>query len=76
MNLESKKQRLSQKFLGKQGLHGLGLSRAENAVKVHLERAQSPEHMASQDALLEEIRREAAPYPLIVTFEDKASTSG
>src|SRR3712207_8809675 len=46
MTLEQAKQRLSRKYLGKVGIHGIGLSRSQNAVRVHLISGRDPEQTA------------------------------
>jgi hypothetical protein len=75
MSLDDVKRRLSQKYLGKAGVHGIGLSRAQNAVKVHLESNGNSEQDGDQSALLEELKREAAPYDVLITVEEKATKS-
>jgi hypothetical protein len=70
MTLEEAKQRLSRKYLGKDGIHGIGLSRSQNAVRVHLIYCRDPEQTARQGALLNEMKQDAAPYVVLLTFEE------
>jgi hypothetical protein len=69
MSLEATKRRLSRKYLGKGGVHGIGLSRAKQAVRVHLGSGDN-EHEGEQGAVLEELRRDAAPYDVLITVEE------
>jgi hypothetical protein len=71
MSLDATKQLLSKKYLGKEGIHGIGLSRRENAIRIHLAQASDPDHAARQQTLIEELKREAGPHPVQVTREDK-----
>jgi hypothetical protein len=68
MSLDATKRLLSQKYLGKDGIHGIGLSKARNAVRVHL----SPDAASdeSRKALLEQMKHDAAPYDILVTEEE------
>ena len=74
MSLETTKQRLSERYLGKGGIHGIGLSRAKNAVRIHMESSVSAAEKAQQSAVLEELKREAAPYEILVTIDEKPTT--
>lgn len=72
MSLDATKRLISRKYLGRGGVHGVGLSKADNAVRVHL----SPPAAASdndREELLEALRRDAAPYAVMVTTEDAAT---
>ncbi|HVL70353.1 MAG TPA: hypothetical protein VM434_00540 [Beijerinckiaceae bacterium] len=75
MTLEATKRRLSRKYLGQKGVHGVGTSPETNAVRIHLEEA-GPARAKEQKALLDEIEREAAPYSVQVTFEGRATKLG
>lgn len=67
-SLEDIKVRLSQLYLGKDGIHGLGVSRAQQAIKVYL----SPE--ADGDSILiGQLREDARPYPLVIIHEERPS---
>jgi hypothetical protein len=68
MSLDATKRLISQKYLGKGGIHGVGLSKAENAVRVHLSPADASD--GSRRALLEALKRDAAPYEVVVTTEE------
>lgn len=65
--LKEAKRRLSSRYLGVEGIHGFGLRRAEGAVYVYLE----PSAGGSQESLLREIEREAAPFRLVAVREDR-----
>ena len=68
MSLDATKQLLSRKSLGKGGIHGIGVSRGKNAVRIHV----SPGDAGAdnQQAVLEALKRDAAPYDLLVTTEE------
>jgi hypothetical protein len=68
---------LSRKYLGKGGIHGIGLSKGQNAIRVHV----APSHgwdrevAARQSALLDELKRDASPYAVLVTGEEAPTIS-
>jgi hypothetical protein len=64
-SLEETKERLSQLYLGRGGIHGVGLRRSENAVTVYLD-AGGGEPPAG---LVGEMERAAAPFRLLVIDE-------
>jgi hypothetical protein len=70
MSLEVIKQRLSRKYLGRGGIHGIGMSKVGNAVRVHLVSSADPGERSRQSAILDELKRDAAPYEVIITFEE------
>jgi hypothetical protein len=72
MSLEATKRRLSRKYLGRGGIHGIGLSRARNAVCVHLAAGRDAAHAAQQNAILDELKHDASPYEVLVTVEERA----
>lgn len=55
--LELLKERLSKRYLGVAGIHGIGLVRAGTAVRVYCD----PGESAERSALLEQLRRDAEP---------------
>lgn len=61
------KNQLRHSFLGKGGIHGVGLNRAERAIRIYL----TP-HTAGQPEVLDQLREAAKPYPVIVVTEDRA----
>jgi hypothetical protein len=69
-DLEARKALVSKKYLGKGGIHGVGMARSKSAVKVYVDPAAS----AGLDNLLEAIRKEVTPFRLLVIREDRAST--
>jgi hypothetical protein len=68
-SLDEVKRRIARKYLGKAGIHGVGIRRAQNALNVYAKADASPD----QQQLLKEIEREAAPYKVIVTQEERPS---
>ena len=69
-SLDQTKRFLSQKYLGKEGIHGIGLSRRENAIRVHMVRARDAAHAARQDEVIAQLKHEAKPHPVQVQVED------
>jgi hypothetical protein len=59
--LDEVKELLSTKYLGRAGIHSLGISRAQNAVHVYVQ----PEAEDELEDVLKEIEREAAPYKIV-----------
>jgi len=63
--LEEAKGRLT-RHLGKNGVHGVGLRRSENAVCVYFD-SKAPGH----EELLREMEREISPVRLMAVYEDR-----
>ena len=68
--LDDAKARLRQEFLGRAGIHGLGVSRTEQAIRVYVSSEGGPDCAAA----LEELRLSAAPFPVIVVEEEPPRT--
>jgi len=68
-SLDEIKKRVAAKFLGKSGIHSIGISRAENSVRVYLE----PESDNEVEEVLEQIRAEAAPYKVVHIASERPS---
>jgi hypothetical protein len=66
-SIEQVKNRLRKSFLGKAGIHGVGVSRAKQAIQVYV----SPGTSVNQADLLEQLRKSAGPFPVIVIEEDR-----
>jgi hypothetical protein len=66
-SLEAVKNRVRQSFLGKAGIHGVGMSRARQAIQVYM----SADGRTGQTDVLEQLRKSAAPFPIIVIQEDR-----
>jgi|HubBroStandDraft_1064217.scaffolds.fasta_scaffold589973_2 hypothetical protein len=60
--LEKAKSRIDQKFLGRGGIHGVGLQRSKKAVKLYVSKSRD-ENFGS---LLKQVREQAAPFNVIV----------
>lgn len=61
---EQVKSRLSEEYLGKRGIHGIGYRASENAIVVYVEKG------ADFEGLRQELSSKAAPYDVIVVGED------
>ena len=68
-SLENIKQLVTRKYLGKGGIHSVGISRSQNAVRVYLEPAASDE----QSKILEEIEKEVSPYKIVPIKSNRSS---
>lgn len=65
--LDEVKERLKRNYLGKAQIHGLGLSRKQQTIKVYASSGGDPE----QTVVLEEIQKAAKPFKVIVIWEDR-----
>jgi len=68
-SLEEVKQYLSGKYLGKAGIHSVGISRRDNAVRVYVETESDNE----LEGVLKEIEKEAAPYKIVPIKSQRSS---
>ena len=75
MSLDDTKQLLSRKYLGKEGIHGIGISRSQNAIRVHMIPAADATHAARQQDLIQQMKEEAGSHDVQVTTEDKPSAN-
>jgi hypothetical protein len=64
------KKRLSDHFLGKAGIHGLGVSTARQAIRVYVDQSVDPELFSS---MLIAMKRLARPFEVIVVPEESPS---
>jgi hypothetical protein len=67
-SLSEVKDRVKRLFLGRAGVHGVGISRSRNAIRVYV----NPDETAETESLLDLLRAEASPYSLIVVREEPA----
>ena len=68
-SLDEAKGQLATKFLGQAGIHSIGISRTENAIRVYVD-------SEAEDTLKDvwpEIEKEAAPYKVVAINSDRAS---
>ncbi len=68
-SLNETKETLSRKYLGKGGIHGIGIRRSQNAICIYVNIEDSPGH----DQLFDEIKNEAAPYQVLKIQEDSSN---
>ena len=69
--LEAVKKRLRGRYMGKAGIHGFGVSHADQAIRVYLHEPGHPD----RDTVLKQIRADAAPYGLRVIDEPAPSAT-
>lgn len=65
--LDKIKERVTREYLGKAGIHGVGISRSKNALRIYVE----PDSSLEQKELLEEIEKKATPYKVLKVVEEK-----
>ena len=65
-SLEDVKNRLRESYLGRGGIHGVGLSRSRQAIRVYV----SSQVVSEQPDVLEQFRESAKPFPIIVVEEE------
>lgn len=66
-SLEEVKDRVRRSYLGKGGIHAVGLSRVEGVVRVYVSPGEEDQ------AVLDEVRKLALPFPIVVIREDRPS---
>lgn len=67
--LEDVKSLVSRKYLGKAGIHGVGMRRSKSAVAVYVD----PEDHTDRQEVLSRIEKEIKPFNLLVVEEGRAS---
>jgi len=71
-SLEETKSQLSAKYLGKCGVHGVGLVRDQDAVRFDID--ETGQNEAAIGQMLEQARREAHPYKVITNKAERSNT--
>lgn len=66
-SIDDIKRRLSLKYIGKFGVHGIGVSRSQNIIKVYVDQDSEIE---SHD-ILSTVEKEASPCRVLVIREDR-----
>jgi hypothetical protein len=64
--LEQVKDRVRKSFLGQGGIHGVGISRSQQAIRVYL----SPGNAQTAQATIDNLKKVAAPYSVLVVEEE------
>jgi hypothetical protein len=57
-SIDDVKQRISQDFLGRAGIHGVGIRRSEDAIYLYV----TPQRHPDRGQVMDEIRKIAAPF--------------
>ena len=70
-SIDDVKRRLARKYLGRCGIHGMGVRRSHSSICVYVHSDPSKE----QTSILEEISRDAAPYKLMIIREQAPKTT-
>ncbi len=65
--IEKIKKRLKDRYLGKYGIHGIGIRESENAVCIYV----SPGAKLDETDTLKEIKENALPFKVIVIQEER-----
>lgn len=72
MSLDETKRQLSRRYVGRSGIHAIGLSRARNAIRVYLNAPVTGE-TDEQRSTLRSLEGDALPYPVLLTIEEPAT---
>ncbi len=67
--IQKYKKKLSHEYLGKAGIHGIGVRPSEKAIYVYV----SKPHSSQQKKLIRKIEKQAAPFKVITIREDAPS---
>ena len=67
-SLNQVKDRVKRHYLGRAGVHAIGVSRSQNAIRVYIDPDDTPETAS----VLAELREEASPFSLIIVREEPA----
>jgi hypothetical protein len=67
-NLETAKRRIARDFVGQAGIHAVGMSRAEGAVKIYVDG-----HAPELEGVVSSIRAAIDPVPVIVVRSERAA---
>ena len=70
-SLEQVKTDLSDEYLGKKGIHGIGYRLSKNAIVVYIEKTDSE----NRSELHEQLKNEAAPFQVILIEEEPPKIS-
>jgi len=70
-SLDEVQRTITDKYLGEAGIHGVGISRSRNALRVYVDTSSGIDD--DHKAMLEEIRKEAAPYSVLEIEEERAT---
>ena len=70
MTLETAKHVVTERFLGRLGLHGVGLRRKDDAVCLYIDATAREDDV---QALVGDVRREIAPHQVVVIREAPAT---
>lgn len=63
--LESVKDRISKRYLGKAGIHAVGVRRSANAITVYVESISDAQQAETREQTLESLRKDASPYAVL-----------
>ena len=66
--LDDVKKRLKSRYVGKSGIHAIGVRRSQNALCVYVDPRAGPSQV-----VLDEIERDAAPFKLLILLEEPPS---
>jgi len=69
--LDQVQERITGKYLGKAGIHGVGIRRKKSAIVLYVEPGAAEEHKHA----LTKIKEEVEPLNLMIVEEERSSTS-
>jgi hypothetical protein len=71
-DLERVKSLLGRRYLGKAGIHAMGVRPASNAISVYM----APGSVERHKELLETLKKEAEPFEVVFTEEEPPKSAG
>jgi hypothetical protein len=65
-SLDEVRRRIAHNYIGKAGIHGIGISRSRNAIRIYVQ----PDAGTEQKAVLAEIKQAAAPFQVLIVEDE------
>lgn len=73
MSILAKKNEISEKYLGKSGVHGVGMSRELGAIRLHVDAPANESQRLELQSVIADVRKDAAPYDVLTSIDDRAT---
>ena len=70
--LDETRRRIAREYIGKAGIHGVGISRSRNAIRIYVR----PDAGTEQKVTLAEIGQAAAPFEVLIVEEEPPKIAG
>jgi hypothetical protein len=72
-SLDEVQKSITERYLGEAGIHGVGISPSKNALRLYVDSTSGLDDR--HKAMVEELRKEAAPCSVLEIEEERATTS-